>query len=1283
MPSSALNAAPTLADIQRRQSDHPAPSSSSTPQHPAFGNSALRRRRPSSHSSHGSDSSHSSHSSYARRHPDRVPQKAASPNGAFGSVLALLGLMLVYTLVGLWLFVKGFLLTRHELVGTNECARPTDRDWNLPMPPERLDDDAALLNWADTVLHPTVGMGECRLAPTHTKAVVLIIDALRYDFIAPPPPPSTNGELEINWTANPFYHNILSLPSSLTAQSDISTGAPASFLAHFAADPPTTTLQRLKGLTTGTLPTFVEAGANFGSAGTGVGRVNEDNWIAQFRRSILSSSSSADGERAGLVFAGDDTWSTVFPGLFDEDTNWTYDSFNVEDLDTVDRGVESKLLPFLQVDHPERKAGVHDHWRLLVGHTLGVDHVGHRFGASHPKMKTKLQEMQTFLRNVTDAVDEDTLVILMGDHGMDERGDHGGDAELEVGAGIWMYSKRGFGRVGRDAALRMDPAEYISTAEVETMLPSRIPFSPLPSPPYPEENHRSIPQIDLVPTLSILLGLPIPYNNLGSIIPDLFPHPHLLLRALRITATQMRTYLKTYANHSPDLAAFSPEFQASWLAAIRADAHLASLLHHNGGGGGGRKSQEEVEEAWRRAAQAYHRFNRLSLVRAREVWAQFDMVRIWLGLLVLVLGLAVGWVIRYGAQEGLVGRLRVDQQEREETKEEVRKSRTTTELYTIVSQAIVRPALIGGIAGLGLHFSTALLAVKSLSLNLTLLDSVLAGASISSSLSLVISHLAQTLSFGKPTTEDDDDDAPATTNFLNVFGWVIVVLHAALFASNSFLVFEDRFVLLCLATLSLIRGLLLIGSSPDTRTKIRAGFLAFLSLVLVRLGSIPRVCREEQLPYCTSTFFSSSSSSDSSSSFSTTTGENGGSSAALNSPYVMVASYLFAYILPSILAQFLRDSKSNVGVAPVFFKWILRPTLMLGSGYWILDYVSPLESVARSGWSQTLEWVKGWVAKTDLVILVGLAMTFWIFAPLCLEIRRETNSEEEGERKEKVTILGYANSLGSSYLLLVSIVVSVLWLCTQPSGQLGMGVGVVAGLVGVEMGDAERDVVVLHRQRKVVHALQNKASIEENGKRQNKKKSTTAPSPSPSQPQSEEALQQRTRKVIHHSSTEIAFLVLIGYMLFFSTGHQATLSTIQWRIAFLTDPILSYPLSPLLVGINTFGHVSVVAPLLVSLSVLWNATPRPRGSGRRMSTSKQLLCAMMTVGLYNGMVLVSTVGLGGVVFRRHLMLFKVWTPRFMLAAVVDVMGQIGGLMAGLAVWLIGGKVNQIFGCEFD
>lgn len=1055
---------------------------------------------------------------------------------------------------------------------------------------------------------------------------MLIIDALRYDFIAPPPPAGTvSDRVECGWKADPFCHNVLTLPAEFTGKHGTPAMAdkpgPRSWVAHFAADPPTTTLQRLKGLTTGTLPTFIEAGANFGSAGTGVGVVREDNWISQFRSHLLSQSPKG---RAGLVFAGDDTWSTTFPGLFDNDALWTYPSFNVEDLDSVDRGVEEKLLPFLQPHHPERATGVHDKWGLLVGHMLGVDHVGHRFGASHPRMKTKLLEMQEFLKNITEALDEETLLVVMGDHGMDERGDHGGDGELEVGAGIWIYAKSGFGFTGRKPSLRLDPATYLSTPNIEALLPSRIPFSPLPSPPYPSEGHRSIPQIDLVPTLSVLLGLPIPHSNLGSIIPDLFPHPHTLLRALRITAIQMRKYLNTYAASSPDLAAFKGEFDGLWLKAIRADARLAAELKNRKAG------QGEVEELWREASQAYHAFNRVSLVRAREVWAQFDNTRIFLGLVVLVMGLAVTWMLRWGSMHGLTGSF-----PNASGSIETRVSVGMEELWIVVYECIFTTGLAGAAAGIALYFASRFPPFSS---SLTLLDCTLAGASISSAPGLLVNaggaDLKRSLGLAK---DGENEDIPTTTKALNWAGWFVLLLHAILFASNSFLINEDSFSHLCLSLLILFRGLLSIGTAPNTRSKVRLAFLSLLSLLLLRLARIPRICREEQGPQCSSYFFA---------------GDGG-----LNSPYIMALSYTLAYLLPGVLGRFLGQSKSFVGIAVVFFNWVLRPTLMLGAGYWVLDWAAPLEW--SKGWG--LEGLKGWVATVDLVVLCVLALAFWIFAPLCLEIKRE-EGEEEG--KVKVTILGYANSLGSSYLLLVGLVVSVLWIVTQPAGQLALGLGMVAAMGIVEIGDAERDHLLLFRQRAAIPPPTPSS-----------KKSKLPPAPT-------EPVEAAPSKPVFLSSAEIASFALLGYTLFFATGHQPTFPSIQWRVAFLTSPTLSYPLSPLLVALNSFGHLCLLPPLFTTLAVLWNVAPLPRGSNRRMHTPAQVLHGLLGLALYNGILLVSVGGLAGVVFKRHLMLFKVWVPRVLLQGVASVVGQVGGLGAVLGAWQVGNKVNAVFGSEF-
>lgn len=67
---------------------------------------------------------------------------------------------------------------------------------------------------------------------------------------------------------------------------------------RFIADPPTTTMQRIKGLTTGSLPTFIDQTSNFNSFS-----ITEDTILHQ----IL-----LHGGRS--LFVGDDTWLDLFPG---------------------------------------------------------------------------------------------------------------------------------------------------------------------------------------------------------------------------------------------------------------------------------------------------------------------------------------------------------------------------------------------------------------------------------------------------------------------------------------------------------------------------------------------------------------------------------------------------------------------------------------------------------------------------------------------------------------------------------------------------------------------------------------------------------------------------------------------------------------------------------------------------------------------------------------------------------------------------------------------------------
>ena len=156
--------------------------------------------------------------------------------------VAFWGWLFVVHAVGIWLFTSGFLLTRLVLEDKSTCSDPPIQSKLAPL---------------------SVDKG-CWHPKTFDRAVIIVIDALRYDFTV----------LKDEADGHDF-HNAFPFLYATAAK------APSNaFLRPFIADPPTTTLQRLKGLTTGTLPTFIDAGSNFaGSA------IDEDNILAQLKSS--------------------------------------------------------------------------------------------------------------------------------------------------------------------------------------------------------------------------------------------------------------------------------------------------------------------------------------------------------------------------------------------------------------------------------------------------------------------------------------------------------------------------------------------------------------------------------------------------------------------------------------------------------------------------------------------------------------------------------------------------------------------------------------------------------------------------------------------------------------------------------------------------------------------------------------------------------------------------------------------------------------------------------------
>lgn len=228
----------------------------------------------------------------------------------------------------------------------------------------------------------------------------------------------------------------------------------------FRADPPTTTSQRLKGLLTGTLPTFFDFGSNFNNDLT----LHDDNIIDQFISNMINDNPHIEDNNdtcscvysAKSICIGDDTWKSLFPSKFD--LHYPFDSFNTNDIYSVDDGIEKVLKEIFEGDRND--SSIHSRcnatvckescgsnqtdWRLLIAHYLSIDHVGHTYSSSHPLMTERLKYMNQSIKYVIDHLPNDTLLVIFGDHGMTEDGNHGGSSVDETDSGLFLYSNTPF-----------------------------------------------------------------------------------------------------------------------------------------------------------------------------------------------------------------------------------------------------------------------------------------------------------------------------------------------------------------------------------------------------------------------------------------------------------------------------------------------------------------------------------------------------------------------------------------------------------------------------------------------------------------------------------------------------------------------------------------------------------------------------------------------------------------------------------------------------------------------
>ena len=116
-------------------------------------------------------------------------------------------------------------------------------------------------------------------------------------------------------------------------------------------------------------------------------------------------------------------------------------------------------------------------------------------------MIPKQAEMDDVVKQIYQAIEaenhlQSTLLVVCGDHGMNEAGNHGGSAEGETSPALVFLSPK-FQSISRGFE------------------------SPIVVPEPSFEYYRTVEQSDIAPTLAGVLGFPIPLNNLGVFIPEL------------------------------------------------------------------------------------------------------------------------------------------------------------------------------------------------------------------------------------------------------------------------------------------------------------------------------------------------------------------------------------------------------------------------------------------------------------------------------------------------------------------------------------------------------------------------------------------------------------------------------------------------------------------------------------------------------------------------------------------------------------------------------------------
>lgn len=250
----------------------------------------------------------------------------------------------------------------------------------------------------------------------------------------------------------------------------------------FYSAAPTMTNSRVEALGTGSQPPYLTIATSFSAA-----QAHDDNLLGQLKKADYK-----------VHLIGDSLWSSVFPKeLYDH-----IDSSSAYSQASLDRHINERAETKL----------TEDDWDVLITHANELDHISHKYTFNSKQAVHELQQNDRLIDRNIKIMHEEALLLAFGDHGSTiAEGSHGGGTKEEIESGFFGYTKKGFTFKNFQHPEKLPQKTRELIENLKRSKPGLFDFLV----------RDAFYQVDIVPTTASMFNIPIPFKNLGTIIPEL------------------------------------------------------------------------------------------------------------------------------------------------------------------------------------------------------------------------------------------------------------------------------------------------------------------------------------------------------------------------------------------------------------------------------------------------------------------------------------------------------------------------------------------------------------------------------------------------------------------------------------------------------------------------------------------------------------------------------------------------------------------------------------------